>query len=300
MAYEQPLPHPPGYGQLPAYYGHVPAFPHPPAPDPPELPDGASPWPRWPWWYGIAAGFSGFFVAMIGAAIVAAAIAAGGGDTDGGAFNQIATVVFDACLVGAAVFFASRTQRPRLWHFGLRRARFWPTVGWAALGMVSFWIFAIAYSGIVNPKGEQETLDTLGVDKSTVALVGAAVLVIVVAPLAEELFFRAFFYRALRTRLPVWAAALIDGALFGAIHYENPRMLTILPILGMLGVIFCLIYERTGTIFATVSLHALNNFIAFGGSTDEWAVAGIVGGTMLLACTSLPRLLLPAHAPALR
>jgi membrane protease YdiL (CAAX protease family) len=29
---------------------------------------------------------------------------------------------------------------------------------------------------------------------------------------AEEIFFRAFFYRALRTRLSVWSAALIDGS----------------------------------------------------------------------------------------
>ena len=44
-----------------------------------------------------------------------------------------------------------------------------------------------------------------------VAGFAVALAVIVVAPVAEEIFFRAFFYRALRTRLPVWSAALIDG-----------------------------------------------------------------------------------------
>jgi hypothetical protein len=305
MAYQHPAP--PPYGLPPQQppvpygpqYGYATAYPHPRPPDPPELPDGASPWPKWPWWYGIVAGLSGFVVAFFGAGVVAVVVALFGGDTDGGAFNQIATVVFDVCLVAAAVFFASRTVRPRLWHFGLRRTKFWSTLGWAALGMASFWVFAIAYSAAVRPKGEQETLDTLGVDKSTIALIGAAMLVIMVAPLAEELFFRAFFYRALRSRLPIWGAALIDGCLFGAIHYENPDTLPILPILGMLGVIFCLVYERTGNIFATIGLHAFNNTLAFGGGTDHWATAGIVGGTALVLCMTVPRLL-PAGAPALR
>ena len=50
-----------------------------------------------------------------------------------------------------------------------------------------------------------------------------ALAVIVVAPVAEEIFFRAFFYRALRTRLPVWSAALIDGIVFGSLHFQGTR-----------------------------------------------------------------------------
>ena len=65
----------------------------------------------------------------------------------------------------------------------------------------------------------------------------------------------------------------------------------------MLGFIFCLVYERTGTLFATIGLHALNNTIAYGVGTHRWAVAGSVGGTMLMACLVLP-LVLGARAPA--
>ena len=46
------------HGPQPQYgpqYGYGYAFPHPPPPDPPELPEGASPYPRWPAWYGPAA-----------------------------------------------------------------------------------------------------------------------------------------------------------------------------------------------------------------------------------------------------
>ena len=45
--------------------------------------------------------------------------------------------------------------------------------------------------------------EDLGADESTLALVAAGIVVIVVAPIAEEFFFRGFFYRALRSRMGI-------------------------------------------------------------------------------------------------
>jgi CAAX protease family protein len=293
---------PPGWPPQPqpAYgpqYGW--AFPHPPPPDPPELPEGASPWPKWPPWYGFAAMGIGLVATVIAAMVIGLLFTAAGGDIDGPAFTQVATIIQDVIFVGSALFLAAQTMRPKPWHFGLRRTRFWPTVGWAAAGMGAFWLFVILYSLLVGPEGQQDTLDTLGTKDSTFALFGAAILVVTIAPFAEEFFFRAFFYRSLRTRFSVAPAALINGAIFGLIHFEGVDTLEILPILAVLGLIFCLVYERTGNLFACIALHSLNNFLAFGSGTDEWGVAGIVGGTTLLLCMTIPRLL-PARAPAVR
>ncbi|HEX8068242.1 MAG TPA: CPBP family intramembrane glutamic endopeptidase [Thermoleophilaceae bacterium] len=282
------------------HYGYAWAFPHPAPPDPPELPDGASPWPRWPAWYGPAAFGVGIGVTLVAVTIVGVIAALAGANVEDeatGAFTQIATVMQDAIFIAAAVFFAARTAPPRPWQFGLRGSRFWPAVGWAALGIVAFWIFAAVYVALVSPEGEQGTLENLGTEDSRAALIGAAVLVIVVAPVAEEFFFRGFFYRALRTRMAVLPAALLDGALFGVIHFEGADTAEILPILAVLGVTFCLVYERTGTLFTTIALHALNNFIAYGNGTDEWAVAGIVGATAIAGCMIVPRFL-PSPASA--
>ena len=65
--------------------------------------------------------------------------------------------------------------------------------------------------------------EDLGVDESTFALVAAGLLVIVVAPIAEEFFFRGFFYSALRSRFGVLTAAAIDGLVFGLIHFTGTR-----------------------------------------------------------------------------
>ena len=115
-----------------------------------------------------------------------------------------------------------------------------------------------------------------------------------VAPLVEELFFRGFLYRALRTRYPVVLAAIVDGAVFGLIHFEGGGgdALLLLPPLALLGVIFCLVYERTGTLWSVIGMHAFNNALAFSVVVDDgWRVAIVAGPLMLVACAVAPALL---------
>jgi membrane protease YdiL (CAAX protease family) len=264
-------------------------------PDPPELPEGVA--PRWPAWYAGAA-----FLVAITATLVAVGIvfAVAGTDEDDTAFTIVATLVQSAVFIGTAVLFASFTRSPRPWHFGLRRTRFWPAVGWTALALVSFYVLAAVYSAIVQPDAEQTVAEDLGSDEGTFGLIAAGFMIICVAPAAEEFFFRGFFYRALRSRYSVLGAAAIDGLLFGVIHFDfsSSDALLILPPLALLGFTFCLLYERTGSLYPAIAMHSINNTIAFGVQADGWEVSAVLGPLMLLACALVPRLSAPA--PALR
>ena len=268
-------------------FGHSYAMPHPPPPEVPERPDGVSPFPRWPAWHAPVAFLCGLVTALVIGGIVGAAL--GGKLTT--AAGVILTAVLDAIFVGFAILFASMTERPRPAHFGLRRAPFWRTLGWAALGFACFWVVSIVYSALVRDHGKQSVLDDLHARSNSVTIIVVGLLVIVVAPAAEEFFFRGFFYRALRSRMGVLAAAVLDGILFGSIHYTSPKTAVLLPVLAVLGFTFCLVYEKTGTLFATIALHAFNNTIAYGVGTDSWGVALGIGTVMLTACAVLPRAL---------
>ena len=262
--------------------------PTPPPPKRPELPEGAG--PRWPAWY---AGM-GFLVALISTLVVVGIVAAatGASTTDESpTFTVVATFLQGVIFIGTAVLFASFAGKPRPEHFGLRRSRFWPTVGWAVLGLLSFYVVAALYTVIVQPDATQDVAQELGANQGTVGLIAAGFMVICVAPVAEEFFFRGFFYRALRSRYSVLGAALIDGILFGAIHWDFSTAdgLLIVPPLGALGFTFCLIYERTGSLYPVIALHALNNAIAFGTTVDNASVSVVFGLLMLLACTAVPR-----------
>src|SRR3954471_11022407 len=219
-------------------------MPHPPPPDPPERPEGIPGFPRWPAWYAPAAFLTGTVVLMIIAG-VAGAIAGGKLSTGAG---LVLTIPLEATFVTVAIVFAARTERPRAAHFGLRRAPLWRTVGWAALGWGSFFVVSAIYAAIIKPDNKQPLLTDIKSESDTLLIVGFAVLAIVCAPIAEEFFFRGFFYRALRSRLTVLVAALLDGALFGLIHYDGSKSLASLPVLALLGFIFCLVYEKTGTL----------------------------------------------------
>jgi membrane protease YdiL (CAAX protease family) len=257
--------------------------------------------PRWPAWY---AGV-GFVVALVLTAIAVGVLAAATGvseDEESALFTIVATLVQDSVFVGTALVFASLTARPRLADFGLRRTRFWPALGWAVLALVSFYVFAAVYAALVQNQPEQDVVESLGADEGTLGLIVAGFMVIVVAPVAEEFFFRGFFYRALRTRFAVFTAAALDGLLFGLLHFNfEARGLLIIPPLAVLGFAFCLVYERTGSLYPVIALHAFNNAIAYGVQAETWEVSLVLGLSMLIGTAAVPRLAHPrVTAPALR
>ena len=75
------------------------------------------------------------------------------------------------------------------------------------------------------------------------------------APLVEEILFRGVFFAALRSRLPLWQAALVSGLLFGALH---ANWVSFIPI-AWLGVVLAYLYETTGSLYVSVAVHAAHN-----------------------------------------
>lgn len=269
-------------------------------PDEPSSPPGAAEsQPAWPPWFAFV-GFGGALVATliaVGLVFTFAGIEPG---EDSAALTVVATLVQGVFFVGAAYVLARSVARPRAWHFGLRRSPLLPTVGWAALGMFAFYAIGAVYVVLVEPSAEQDVTESLGAGESTLGLIVAGLMVIMVAPVVEEVFFRGFFYRALRSRYPIAIAAVVDGLVFGVIHYdfEGADGLLLLPPLAALGLIFCLVYERTGTLYAVIGMHAFNNTVAFAAQADDgWRVAIVAGPLMLAAVAVVPALLPSGPAP---
>jgi len=88
-------------------------------------------------------------------------------------------------------------------------------------------------------------------------LVVAAMLLVacVLAPLYEELLFRAGIYRYFRQRLGRSAALIISGISFGALH---GNLMGFLP-LALLGICLAVAYEATGSIRVPIIAHGLFN-----------------------------------------
>jgi len=87
------------------------------------------------------------------------------------------------------------------------------------------------------------------------ALALTVFVVVVLAPVFEETFFRGLLYPTLRNRLGVWGAVLLNGLIFGVLHFQPLYMLS----LSLVGAILAYLYEKTESIVASMLAHGLYN-----------------------------------------
>jgi membrane protease YdiL (CAAX protease family) len=268
------------------------------APPLPPEPDAGG-FPRWPLWLPLAGLAAGLTFGLLALSILASILSASGVKNSSGTpgFIAASTVIVDLSIVVATLLFAGLVTTPRPWQLGLRGAQWKLTAQIASIGALAYFLFSITYQQILQPKQPQDVLKDLGADKNTWLLVAGAVVVLLVAPVCEEIFFRGFLYRTLRLRMGLWPAAILDGLIFGVIHATSSPAAA-LPVLAVLGMIFCWVYERTGTLFATIALHALNNTISYGvGTENGWVAAASIGGVTIGVCV-LGVLRAPRGVPA--
>lgn len=76
-------------------------------------------------------------------------------------------------------------------------------------------------------------------------------------PIVEEIFFRGFLYGAVRKRIGVIAAAFLTGAVFSLLHTNIAGFLPIMT----LGVLLAYLYETTGSLVASMTVHVAHNSI---------------------------------------
>lgn len=75
-------------------------------------------------------------------------------------------------------------------------------------------------------------------------------------PVIEEFVFRRWLYAVMRFRLPIAAAILLNGALFGLLHGKDFFGTAVF------GFFFCWTYERTGKLETPILVHAFVNLFA--------------------------------------
>ncbi len=84
----------------------------------------------------------------------------------------------------------------------------------------------------------------------------------VVAPLAEEIFFRGFLYAGLRSRWGTVWGVIASSLIFALVHL-SPTV--ILPIF-LMGVVLAFVYTYSGSLWPSILLHGTINAMAFVGS----------------------------------
>jgi membrane protease YdiL (CAAX protease family) len=82
-----------------------------------------------------------------------------------------------------------------------------------------------------------------------------AFLAVIMAPISEELLFRAFIYRSLKTYTSKNTSAVVTSLMFAGMHFNFHSFLP----LFLLGLWLCRSYEKTGNLWVPIILHAFFN-----------------------------------------
>jgi uncharacterized protein len=207
----------------------------------------------------------GVLVALLAAVVLTLPIAIAdpniGTDDASVAANVLAQLIQTATLIAVPIAVAMRsgadtTLRGALDRLGVRR--FAPSAfGWMGVAVVAYLVVASISYVLINPH-QRDIASDFG------PLPLQILLIVIAAPVSEELSFRGFLFGGLRTRLPAIGAALLSGVLFGALH--APGGIGTVPQLFVFGAILALLYEKTGSILPGMILHVLNNTVGLLGS----------------------------------
>jgi uncharacterized protein len=141
-------------------------------------------------------------------------------------------------------------------------------LGWRRLGRGLAWgcavgglLVAVTFAGRTLPEGTALRMPTV-----SLVLVNAAI----VAPLVEEIALRGFFLACLESSgYPFWKANVLTTLLFCAMHmpgwffggrFSSPAgMAAALLPLAVLSLVFGWTKKRSGSLYASVTAHAINN-----------------------------------------
>lgn len=218
------------------------------APPDVETPDTA---PRW----GIADAVVGFVVAQFASLLGFVAFAAVRGvpvdelDTDSLAIGEIALLQVPLWLglLGVPVIATRLRGNGPIADLG-----WWTTWSDAPIGLVIGVVCQIVLVPLVTlPVFLLSDVDEDALaepareltDRATGAGVVVLVLVVVVmAPLAEEVFYRGLVQRSLARRWPIWPAMIVTSLVFAASHFQALQF----PALAAFGLVLSVIAHRTG------------------------------------------------------
>ena len=169
----------------------------------------------------------------------------------------VADIVSAALIVALVLSF----YKEKLSSIGLTTKKLPKALLYGVVGfVVAFIAAAIVGYPIEQYFGVDATQQALSQSATVQTLVPIVILSgIIIAPIAEEIVFRGYLYKAFRDRFKPWYAIVMSAALFSAIHLEPLAAVQ----LFVIGIVLAYVYEKTDNLMAPIALHMLNNAVAF-------------------------------------
>lgn len=178
------------------------------------------------------------------------------------ASTLIVTMAMQLALAGIVVGIAYRRVPVERW-LGLHW-REWPWVfAIGPMGVIGMWAILLGMQGLgylewmqsLGVETMQETVKQLQEASDPVVIALMSFLAVVIAPVCEEVVFRGYVYPVAKRFAGPVAGTMVCALVFAGAHGS---MVALLP-LFLLGLVLVQLYEKTGSIWAPISLHLCFN-----------------------------------------
>ncbi|MDG5471238.1 type II CAAX endopeptidase family protein [Jeotgalibacillus sp. ET6] len=163
-------------------------------------------------------------------------------------------------LTSSVYTIALRPQKLSWGEVGVRNfaAKDWRIIILYSIVLLAVAVIIVVLTSFIGNSWENSKTDAMKQNVTLVTIMIAFISAAVISPLYEEIFYRGFIYRWLRTRIGFKAAILISSAIFTIIHIPTYN---VMPVNFVSGAIFALAYERTNSIWPSVFIHGITNGI---------------------------------------
>ncbi len=171
-----------------------------------------------------------------------------------------------AVLLPYLLYFLPRVAQRSLAELGLRAPGL-REIGIGLAGVVAMFVAVNGASAIVASlthfHDTEAAVELLGQMKTPAEKVLFVLVAAVLAPIIEELAFRAFLFNAFSRYASLGVAAVVSGVLFGLVHAASAQqLLTVALPLALGGVVLAGVYSISRCYWSNVISHALFNSIS--------------------------------------
>lgn len=178
-------------------------------------------------------------------------------------FPILNTGIMDLALLGFVVYFVKVKYKQNLAAIGLRIKGWAKNVFLAVISYIAFLpillfilllVILVAVAFDYQPP-QQVVLKLFLEEHKLWLLVLSTLMVVILGPIVEEVFFRGFAYGALKRRWGRQFAMIFTAAVFAGLHAS---FFGFLPIMA-LGYLLVYMYEKTGSLIPSIAIHILHN-----------------------------------------
>ncbi len=171
--------------------------------------------------------------------------------------------VLDTIGIVFILYFTIGQYKERLISLGLTFRNFFKNVFYGVVAYVAavpilivvLVIIGVAVSVFKYVPERQPVVELFLREKDPTFLFYTSIFAAFVGPIIEELFFRAFMYQAFKKYVGVFWAVMVTSVFFAALH---AHLIGFLPIM-ILGIVLCYVYEKTGSIVSSITVHTIHN-----------------------------------------